>query len=454
MAPRARILVVDDHPEMARLLADQLGDAGYAVDLATGGRDALARTRKRLFDVVISDLRMDEVDGFDVLAGIHAQDPDVPVLIMTAFGAIDSAIEAIKRGAFHYLTKPFRLDEVQLYVERAVAERRLRDENRALRQVAGERAALGAMVGRSEPMRRLHDLVERVAPSQAPALVRGESGTGKELVARALHFAGPRRERAFVAVNCTSLPEALLESELFGHVRGAFTGATAARRGLFVEADGGTLFLDEIGDMPPGLQARLLRVLEDGEVRAVGSDTSREVDVRVIAATHHDLEARVAAGAFRADLFYRLDVVPILVPPLRARGDDVPLLVEHFLAKARDRNPGARAHRLAPAVVAALVRSSWPGNVRELENVVERLVIVAAGEEIDLSDLEAHAPAVLADSSPLADAKQRLISLKELETEYIAWVVSRCEGNKTRAAELLGIDVSTIHRRGRERSDG
>jgi two-component system, NtrC family, response regulator HydG len=446
---KSSVLVVDDNPGMVRLLADRLSDAGFAVELAQGGQEALAAAAARLPDLVITDLRMEEVDGFDVLAGIHALEPTVPVLIMTAYGGIENAIEAMKRGAYHYITKPFRLDEVMLYVERALADRRLRDENRALTKVAVERASFGAMIGRSEPMRALYELIERVAPSQAPVLIRGESGTGKELVARALHFHGPRQERPFVAVNCTALPEALLESELFGHLKGAFTGATSARRGLLVEAAGGTLFLDEIGDMAPGLQAKLLRVLEDGEVRAVGADVARKVDVRIIAASHQPLEERVTAGSFRQDLFYRLNVVAIKLPPLRTRTGDAPLLIDHFLAKARELNPGTKVVRFADEVIAALASSPWPGNVRELENVVTRLVVVLGRETVTLKDLEQHAPGVLLEVSPLADAKQQLIPLRQLESEYIAWVMERCDGNKTRAAEILQIDPSTIWRRER-----
>ncbi|HSP81205.1 MAG TPA: sigma-54 dependent transcriptional regulator, partial [Myxococcaceae bacterium] len=339
MPAEGRVLVVDDHEEMARLLADHLTDAGYTVDVATSGQEALAVVRGRVLDAVVSDLRMEEVDGFDVLAAVRSVDPTLPVLLMTAFGGVESAVEAMKRGATHYFTKPFRLDEVLLYVQRAIAERRLREENRALRQAAGERSSCAALVGRSAPMRALYELIERVAHSGAPVLVRGESGTGKELVARALHFEGPRRDGPFVAVNCTALPSSLLESELFGHVKGSFTGATTARRGLFLEADGGTLVLDEIGDMAPELQSRLLRVLEDGTVRAVGADASRKVDVRVVAATHQELEARIREGRFRQDLFYRLNVVPLRLPALRERREDIPLLVEHFVARSRQRNP-------------------------------------------------------------------------------------------------------------------
>ncbi|WNG32480.1 sigma-54-dependent Fis family transcriptional regulator [Archangium violaceum] len=452
MPSEGRVLVVDDHVEMARLLADYLSDAGYTVDVATSGQEALAVVRGRVLDAVVCDLRMEQVDGFDVLATVREVDPALPVLIMTAFGGVENAVEAMRRGATHYFTKPFRLDEVLLYVQRAIAERRLREENQALRRAVGDRSAFAALIGRSVPMRTLYELIERVAHSPAPVLVRGESGSGKELVARALHFEGPRKAGPFVAVNCTAIPNALLESELFGHVKGSFTGATTPRRGLFLEADGGTLFLDEIGDMAPELQAKLLRVLEDGEVRAVGADASRKVDVRVVAATHQELEARVREGKFRQDLFYRLNVVPLFVPPLRERREDIPLLVEHFVAQSRKRNPRARLTGFTPEALAALAAAPWPGNVRELENLVERLAVVTVQETVDLPTLQLHAPGVTVDAHPLSRAQARMIPLRQLEGEYIAYVVAQCGGNKTKAAEILGIDVSTIHRRERERS--
>ena len=454
MPSEGRVLVVDDHVEMARLLADALSDQGYTVDVATSGPEALGVVRGRVLDAVVCDLRMERVDGFDVLAAVREVDPSLPVLIMTAFGGVENAVEAMRRGATHYFTKPFRLDEVLLYVQRAIAERRLREENRALRQAVGDRSSYGALVGHSAPLRALYELIERVAPAQAPVLVRGESGSGKELVARALHFEGPRKAGPFVAVNCTAIPTALLESELFGHVKGSFTGATTPRRGLFLEADGGTLFLDEIGDMAPELQAKLLRVLEDGEVRAVGADASRRVDVRVVAATHQELETRVKEGRFRQDLFYRLNVVPLRVPALRERSEDIPLLVEHFLTKSRERNPRARLTGFTPEALAALAAAPWPGNVRELENLVERLAVVSVKETVDLATLQLHAPGVSMDAHPLAQAQSRLVPLRQLEGEYIAYVVAQCGGNKTRAAEILGIDVSTIHRRERERGGG
>ncbi|MBM7112295.1 sigma-54-dependent transcriptional regulator [Archangium primigenium] len=451
MPSEGRVLVVDDHVEMARLLADALTDEGYTVDVATSGPEALAIVRGRVLDAVVCDLRMEKVDGFDVLAAVREADPLMPVLIMTAFGGVENAVEAMRRGATHYFTKPFRLDEVLLYVRRAIAERRLREENRALRQAVGDRSAFGALVGRSAPLRDLYALIERVAHSHVPVLVRGESGSGKELVARALHFEGPRKAGPFVAVNCTAIPNSLLESELFGHVKGSFTGATTPRRGLFLEADGGTLFLDEIGDMAPELQAKLLRVLEDGEVRAVGADASRKVDVRVVAATHQDLETRVREGRFRQDLFYRLDVVPLRVPPLRERREDIPLLLEHFVGRARERNARVRLAGFTPEALALLASAPWPGNVRELENLVERLAVVTVLETVDVNTLRAHAPGVDTGAHPLAQAQARLVPLRQLEGEYIAFVVAQCGGNKTRAAEILGIDVSTIHRRERER---
>ncbi len=449
---RARILVVDDHPEMARLLADQLSEAGFVVERAHGGAQALRLARAELPAVVVTDLRMEEVDGFDVLEGIHELDPEVPVIVMTAFGAIETAIEAIKRGAYHYVTKPFQLGEVLIFIERAIADRRVRNENEVLRRGAEQQAPAPTLVGTSAPMRALQDLVVQVAPSAAPVLITGESGTGKELVARALHGASPRREAPFVAVNCTAIPESLLESELFGHTRGAFSGATAPRRGLFMEADGGTLLLDEIGDMPAPLQGKLLRIIQDGEVRPVGSDTIRRVDVRIVAATNHDLQSRVASGQFRGDLFFRLNVVCIEVPPLRLRREDVPALLDHFLARARNRNRSARALRFAADVGARLAAHSWPGNVRELENVVERLVLLAPGEEIRLADLDRFAPQLASGPSPLEAVADRMVSLHEMEDAYITWVLARCGGNKTRAAEILGIDVSTIHRRVRDRA--
>ncbi len=446
--PTRSVLIVDDHVEMARLLADKLGDEGWTTRVASGGRAALEALSTMLPDLVVSDLRMADVDGLDVVDAARAADPDLPVIIMTAFGGVDSAIEAIRRGAWHYIVKPVRLDELSLHASRAFEQRALRRENRQLRDQ--HREGLAALVGRSIVMRELYALVERVALSSASVLVRGESGTGKELVARAIHFSGARHAAPFVAVDCTALPESLLERELFGHTKGAFTGATSARAGLFVEASGGTLFLDEIGDMAAGLQAKLLRVLQQGEVRPVGSAETRQVDVRIIAATHQHLEQWVSDGRFRTDLFHRLNVVPISIPPLRERLDDLGMLATHFLQLARTRNPHSPVEELVPDVLTELAKYSWPGNVRELENLIERLVVVGTSKQVGLAELAVSAPALL-DREQSFSVRDRLATLREVEEEYIVWVLERASGNKTRAAEILGIDPSTLHRRMRPR---
>jgi len=441
---KARILVVDDNQAMAQALADHLGEHGYEVAIEGGGSAALARARREPFDAVVTDLRMEEVDGMDLLGALKTLDPTVPVILMTAFGAIDTAVEAIKRGAYHYLTKPFKLEELRVFLEKALQERRLAQENRALKRAVSERYSLGNLIGKSPAMRQLYDTIERVARTDSLVLVTGESGTGKELVARALHVASPRADGPFVAVNCTAIPAGLLESELFGHVKGAFTGATQAREGVFVEADKGTLFLDEIGDMSVELQSRLLRTIEDGVVRPVGGSQSRKVDVRIIAATHQDLAQRVREKRFREDLYFRLNVIPLNLPPLRERVEDIPLLAEHFLARYRARVPSSPVRAFSADAMRLLLEHPWPGNVRELEKTVERLVVLGTRERIEASDL-----AFLGDAgpSPLRAAREELV------TRYIQWVLQRVQGNKTRAAEILGVDPSTLYRREKRASE-
>ncbi len=446
LSESARVLVVDDHREMIELLADRLAEHGWEASVATGGAEAIARLDESPPDVVVTDLRMEEVDGFDLLEAAHERDPNLPVVIMTAFGEIDSAVEAIKRGAFHYMTKPFEFDELEVFLERALENRRLQRENQAYRRSMAERAPLEKLVGTSEPVVALRETIERVARTDAPVTIRGESGSGKELVARAVHGCSARHAEPFVPVNCAVLPEHLLESELFGHAEGAFTGAEAARAGLFVEADGGSLFLDEIGDMPPSLQAKLLRALEEESVRPVGADRPRSVDVRVLAATHRDLETRIETGEFREDLFYRLNVIPVRVPALRERRGDIPLLVEHFLAEAASSHPESDVEAVDEALVAELQAREWPGNVRQLKNVVERLVVLGDGPRVDLEALrDLGAEPASAARYPIDPDELR--PLEEMTNEYIRWVVDRCDGNKTRAAEILEIDVSTIYRR-------
>jgi two-component system response regulator HydG len=444
-----RVLVVDDHLEMARTVADYLGQHGFLTTAVASAPEALALLGQESFDALLTDLRMRGMDGLDLLDAAHRLDGELPVVVMTAFGGIDSAVESIQRGAYHYVTKPFKLDVVRVLLERACRERRLTRENRRLRREVDDRFA--NLVGISPPMQALFALLERVAQVASPALVLGETGTGKELVAHALHHLGPRAAGPFVAVNCAALPESLLESELFGHTRGAFTGATQARRGLFVDADGGTLLLDEIGELSPPLQARLLRVLESGEVRPVGSDAVRTVDVRVVAATHQPISERVGSGQFREDLYVRLNVLPIAIPPLRERGDDIRLLAEHFLDKTRARLPAAAARAFSADGMAALLGHPWPGNVRELKHLIERLAVTSDQEIIDGAAVRG-ALALPAQRAPSPfGVFEVLPTLRDLEQQYIDHVLERTEGNKTRAADILGIDPSTLHRRSKAR---
>ncbi len=444
-----RILVVDDHLEMAKTIAEYLGQHNMEAAAVASAPEALALLGQESFDALLTDLRMKGMDGLDLLDAAHRIDGDLPVVVMTAFGGIDSAIESIQRGAYHYVTKPFKLDVVRVLLERACREQDLRSENQRLRRAVDDRFA--DMVGKSQPMLALFGLLERIAQVPSPALVLGETGTGKELVARALHQMGPRAAGPFVAVNCAAIPEALLESELFGHTRGAFTGATHTRRGLFVDADGGTLLLDEIGELSSTLQARLLRVLESGEVRPLGSDAIRKVDVRIVAATHRPLSDLVHQGQFREDLYFRLKVLPLAIPPLRERGDDIRLLAEHFLAKARERIPQARAGVFSSEAMAVLLAHPWPGNVRELQHSIERLVVTSDKEVIEAAAIKAMLEPPSPGASSAHGAFNALPSLRELEQQYIDHVLERTGGNKTKAAEILGIDPSTLHRRNRSR---
>jgi two-component system, NtrC family, response regulator HydG len=442
-ADRPRVLVVDDEPSMAEMLAEGLAERGYDAVALHSSADAARRLDAERFDALVTDLRMPNVDGLQLLSIARRVAPACPVIVMTAFSAVDTAVESIRRGAYHYLTKPFRVEELAIFLERALDETRLRRETQTLKRTLKERFAVGNLVGRSPAMRDVVDLILRVADATVPVLVLGETGTGKGLVARAIHAEGARAAAPFVTVNCAALPENLLESELFGHVKGAFTGATARRVGLFEEAHGGTLFLDEVGEMTPALQAKLLDVLERGVVRAVGANREQSVDVRVIAATHRDLRERVAAGAFRADLLYRIEVVTIDLPPLRHRRDDLPALVEHFVAEARARHPRSVVERVAPEAMARLLEDPWPGNVRELEHRVERLVLLGRSSEIAPGDLPAVHP-VKADAD-LAFSGE-VLPLREVQRRYVAWAFEVLGGRKVETAEKLGVDLKTLGR--------
>ncbi len=438
-----RVLIVDDEPEMARTLCDGLADHGFFAVAASSPREALSLWSEQPFSALVTDLRMSEMDGLSLLAQAKRLAPERPTLIMTAHGAIDSAIESIRQGAYHYLTKPFKLDELALFLRRAIEDSRLRRETDALRTTLRERFGRAALVGQSPAMRALFDTLERVAAAEVPLLLGGETGTGKGLFARVVHAESRRASGPFVEVNCAALPESLLESELFGHERGAFTGAAKSRRGLFSQAEGGTLFLDEIGDVPPAIQAKLLHVLEEGMVRPVGSDRASKVDVRIIAATHRDLRQAVRSGGFREDLFYRLDVVSLKLPPLRQRREDIPFLVEHFLREQRQRHPQSPLLRFSPEAMAQLVAYHFPGNVRELAHVVERSLVLAQTPVLGVGELP---PSVLSpDPGRTAIAEGEILPIRVVQRRYAAWVLQQCGGHRGRAAEKLGVDVKTLY---------
>jgi len=443
--PRARVLVVDDHRDMAEGLAEYLRGHGYTAQAAAGGAEAVQMFAASPFDVVITDLRMTGMDGMGVLEAVHKVDPGVPVFIMTAYGSIENAIEAIRHGAFHYFGKPLKVEEVRIYLERALQHRRMEISHSKLLRDIQERYTFESMVARSSLMRKVFDMIERVASSPACVLISGASGTGKELVARAIHFRGDRARRAFVPINCAAIPANLLESEIFGYEAGAFTGANRARAGLALEAAGGTLFLDEVGELPLELQPKLLRLLQEGEVRALGSDKPRQIDVRMIAATNIDLEARTRTGGFRSDLYYRLNVVPIHMPTLRERPEDIPILAEKLLQRAVEANPRLIAQRLSAEAVDVLLGYSWPGNVRELENAVERAATLCKGNVIEAEDLRFLRAEPT--TAPMHAAMEKLPSLRDLESQYIDHVLLHTEGSKVKAAAILGVDPSTLYRR-------
>ncbi|GAB4560255.1 MAG: sigma-54 dependent transcriptional regulator [Geothermobacteraceae bacterium] len=434
-----RVLVIDDDQGMRTMLRMVLGKAGYEVAEAESAARALDLLRGELFPLVLCDIRMPDMDGLGFLDALRADAMNTTVIMMSAYGSVETAVECLKKGAYDYISKPFKTDEVVLTLRKAEERLNLLRENASLRarlNLSGERE----IVYRSRAMSELMSLVDRVARSDSPALILGETGTGKELVARALHQRGERADKPFVAVNCSALAANLLESELFGHVRGAFTGADRSREGLFRAADGGTLFLDEIGEMPLELQPKLLRVLQEKEVRPVGDTRSRKVDVRVVAATGADLARAVAEGRFRQDLYYRLAVVELNLPPLRQRLDDVPLLAEHFLALHAARE-GRPAPRLAEEAAALLSSYDWPGNVRELENFMAKTLIFCRSNILRREDLPWEMRRSLRDAEDDFSLKK---AMARLEKEYIAKALRATGGNRTKAAELLEISLRAL----------
>ncbi|MGA8893264.1 MAG: sigma-54 dependent transcriptional regulator [Anaeromyxobacteraceae bacterium] len=450
MKPPVRVLVVDDKENILRLFEKILAD-GHEVTTASDGTRALALLGSGEFDVVVTDIRMPGAGGFEVLAAVKARSPSTEVVMMTGYATVGDAVRAMKEGAYDYLEKPFDPDAAALTVARAAERRRLRDEAASLRRELEGIHAFHNLVGKSERMREVYRLLEQAAGLDITVLLGGETGTGKELAARAIHYHSARKERRFVPVNCGALPPDLVESELFGHARGAFTGAATARRGLFEEADGGTLFLDEIGELPLPTQVKLNRALQEREIRRVGDNAPSRVDVRVVTATHRDLRAEVAAGRFREDLFYRLNVFPVRLPALRERPEDVPLLAAHFLEK-HGRAMRREITGIDPEAVRLLASHAWPGNVRELENAVERAVAIAAGPVLLARDLpgELSAPGTtLPGGAPLASLPYREAveqAQDRVSREYLVALLTEFQGNVTRAAARAGVERESLHR--------
>jgi DNA-binding NtrC family response regulator len=442
---RRRVLVVEDDAVVLGLLTKIIAEAGYDVVGAPTGEAALAELDKQLFDAVLLDLNLPGVQGMDVLSVGPTLQTDVPFIVMTAFGSVDTAVEAMKRGAFDYVSKPFRTEELLLTLRRAHEETELRREVARLRRHVKEEGPGVEMVGRSGAIERVRDLIARVAPSRATVLIAGDTGTGKELVARSIHFMSGRAERPFVAVNCSAIPETLLESELFGHVKGAFTGAIANKRGLMEESSGGTLFLDEIGTVSANIQVKLLRALQERSIMRVGGREPVAIDIRLIAATNLDLGEEVRSGRFREDLYYRLSVFPIRVPPLTERRDDIPLLAAFFLRRAAAEH-GVTPPAIPPTTMQRLMEYEWPGNVRELENFIERSVIMHAGAKTIPFD-PAEGLYRRREHDVLKTARSERWNLDHLEREYILAVLEEVGGHQGRAAEVLGIDRRTLYRK-------
>jgi DNA-binding NtrC family response regulator len=441
----ARVLVVDDEDSMCNLMEIMLSKQGYEVETTGSGTDAVARLKEKNYDLVIADLMMPELSGLEVLKQVKSFKQDQEVIVMTAFASVDTAIEAMKCGAADYITKPFKVDEIRLTIEKSINRRSLISENTTLKKQLQDDNSFDKFIGNSEAIVSLKKLARRVASSESTVLIRGESGTGKDLIARAIHFHSPRCKGPFVTINCGALPENLLESELFGHRKGAFTGAIKDKDGLFRVAGSGTFFLDEVGNTSPAIQVKLLRVLEDKMVTPVGATTPTEVDVRLVAATNSDLEDEVKAGHFRSDLFYRLNVIPIHIPPLRERRDDIPLLVDYFLSRFGQKS-AQPVTSVSEEAMNLLVNYHWPGNVRELENTIERAVLFNRTQRLEVADLPERL-ARPSESLIVAEAEPETPTLASIEKAYIHYVMSRTKGKKAEAARILGIDTSTLYRK-------
>lgn len=442
---RPLVLIVEDEEILRSILRRLLEDAGYSVATADSAEAALEIFTSQPIAVTLTDIRMAGMDGLALLDQIKAVDSEALVIIMTAFSSVDSAIAALRKGAYDYITKPFVNEDLLQTVKNALRQHQLFSENRALRRELDKKYSFAEIIGTSESLQSVFRLVEKVAATNTSILIQGESGTGKELIARAIHHHSPRAAKPFLAVNCGALPESLLESELFGHTKGAFTGAVADKKGLFRSAENGTVFLDEIGEISQAMQVRLLRALQEHEVTPVGSSLSVKFDARIIAATNRDLEKAVETGDFREDLFYRLNVIEIWLPPLRERREDIPLLVRHFIKKiARAQNAPEKS--IASDAMAALVSYNFPGNVRELENAVER-AFTLSGDEIDAASLPPRIKNSAAHALPVRDTESFRPTLEEIERRYIFEILNSVNQDKTEAANILGIDLSTLYRK-------
>ncbi|QDU99093.1 sigma-54-dependent transcriptional regulator [Lignipirellula cremea] len=441
------ILVVDDERSMCEMVEADLRLRGFTVRWFTSAAEAFAALKEEAFDVVLTDVKMPGASGLQLCEQIAANRPDIPVVVMTGFGSLETAVAAIRAGAYDFVTKPIEMDLLAMLLERAVKHRRLQQQVKMLSDAVDHAASFGELIGESRPMQRLYDQLTRIADSDASVLITGESGTGKELVARSLHKQSRRRQQPFVAVNCSALPEALLESELFGHAKGAFTDARAERKGLFLQAQGGTLLLDELGEMPIAMQVKLLRALEENKVRPVGGDKELPFDVRVLAATNRDLEAAIEEKRFRDDLYYRIDVIQLELPPLRSRGTDILLLARKFVETYAQR-AGKSVQGVSEQAGGKLLAYSWPGNVRELRNVIERAVALTRYEKIAVEDL----PDKICDfrSSQVfigGDDPSELVPMEAVEQRYVLHVLQAAGGNKTIAARILGFDRKTLYRK-------
>jgi DNA-binding NtrC family response regulator len=443
--PSYKILVVDDDPEMCRLLSDVLRGEGFSVLTRSESLEACRILKKEEFDVIITDLKMKGLKGLDLLEEAKNVAPLTPVIIITAFGTIESAIQAIKMGAYDYITKPFQIDEIVLTVKKALENRLLKKEVLRLKKEVQSRYQFHQLIGKSPAMQKIYDLIERIRDSSSNVLITGESGTGKELVAKAIHYSGTRKEGPFIAVNCAAIPETLLESELFGYKRGAFTDAKADKKGLIFGAHAGTLFLDEITEMPPVLQAKLLRVIEEREVRPLGDTKSYPIDARIISASNRDMKELIHQGRFREDLYYRLKVIDIELPPLSQRREDIPLLVQHFIDRFSE-EPQKKVSGVSEDTLKILMNYSWTGNVRELENVMQRAITLSQHEVILPEDLPT--PMLQeTDENLIEKGLREKFTVDQMEKEYIKRVLIEVGGNKSKAAEILGLDRKTLYRK-------